>query len=365
MASLFPFILCGPESQSSKQNTDFCELEPEPLCEDLYGVGITSLIRDVNKLATARDDGFFCLRVSKVATTIVVLWLTIAMQVFMMVEFKLLVVQSSVHKIRTTYSQYEDFMYDGMVYVNGNGFSRGLPGFFKKERFADLPTHIDKEFLCSIPFSMPAFFIGVLLVWSFTVVTDIRHILFYADLLTIKTDTIESVMTMLEHRPDHMVVLRGLPLTFKAMLLLFIFLPRLILDIVLLWMGCRWLAATASFSDVLLNAMALEFILLLKDLVYTAVVPRQNQWEERTMLVPHHRTSQPSWRNSMLAFVWLVVVFLWVLLYVYRLQQVLPAYNWDVRVVCSDYIKELTSETNDKALPAAAHGHHFRVHRQR
>merc|ERR1712190_387168 len=112
-----------------------------------------------------------------------------------------------------------------------------------------------------------------------TVVIDLREVQFYADLMLIRTDTVDSVKGMLEEQEANTVVLRGLTMPFKAMLFFTIFLPRILIDLVLLWLGCRWLAATASFSDVLLNAIALEFILLLKDLVYNAVVPRRNQWE--------------------------------------------------------------------------------------
>jgi len=321
---------------------DAVQYDPEPLAEDLYGVSITSFIRDIRKLIIR--EGRLGLRLSRAAVTISLLWLTIAMQVFLMVEFKRLITQAFVHKIRWSYSEYELWMYDHETTLTANGLHRGVEGHFDPERFDSLPEHISKKFICSIPLSQPYYFACILMVWSFTVVIDMRQILFHANLMLILTATVDSAKDMLEEQ-DNTAILHGLTLPVKSMLALFIFLPRLFIDLVLLWLGCRWLLATCSFTDVLLNAMALEFILLLKDLVYNAVVPKRNQWETTTMLIPHKRKTAASWMTYMGAFAWFLVVICWVLLYMFVLQRVLPDYKWDVHTVCENYIEEISSLT--------------------
>jgi len=321
------------------------EFDPEPLTPDLYGVGITSLIRDVRKVALG--EGRCALRIAKAFTTVAVLCLTIAMQVFLMFEFKRLITQRSVHEIRLLYNDFEMWMYEDFTEITSSGFHRGIMGHFNADRFDDMPDHIDKEAICSTPLSQPYFFICILMIWSFRVVDDLRQLVFYMDLLLKRTDTISSVRDMLEeNKEDHTVVLRGLTLPFKALLLIFIFIPRLVIDLVLLWLGCRWLTATASFGDVLLNAIALEFVLLMKDLVYNAVVPKRNQWETGSMLVPHKRKAHLDWKGCMGAFAWLIIVIAWVLLYVFKFQQVLPDYRWDIHQVCESYIDKLTTLTS-------------------
>merc|ERR1712061_268244 len=118
--------------------------------------------------------------------------------------------------------------------------------------------------------------------------------------------------------------LNGLPQTMKWVLFCLMFLPRLIIDIALIWLGCRWLVATASFSDLLLNAMALEFLLVLKDLFYTAVVPHRDKLETRQMMIPSNKEDEPTYCGYLGSFVWIFVVLCWVYLYVQHLQQVLP-----------------------------------------
>lgn len=46
----------------------------------------------------------------------------------------------------------------------------------------------------------------------------------------------------------------GLTRPIKALLVASCILPRYFIDVYLLWLGCRWLAATPSFGDLLLNA---------------------------------------------------------------------------------------------------------------
>mmetsp|Transcript_71480 Transcript_71480/g.225836 ORF Transcript_71480/g.225836 Transcript_71480/m.225836 type:complete len:386 (-) Transcript_71480:65-1222(-) len=336
------------------------EYDPEPLTADLYGVGITSLIRDVRKAVTQKQD--LGLRMTKALVAVLVLWTTVVVQLFLISVFRVLVVRSAVHKVRVMYGEYEEWMYANHTKLTKYGYRRGLPGFFDRERFAHLPQDIDMDFICSMPLSQPRVFMCIIVVWTLTVVIDLRKVIFYTELLLVRQETIGSVQGMLEHRQDHTVLLKGLTLPFKAMLLLVIFIPRFVIDIMLLWLGCQWLAATTSFSTLLLKAAGLQFMLLFKDTVYDAVVPKRNQWETGTMLVPHRRKTHPSWTTYMGAFVWAVLAIAWAGAYVYHFQDVLPEYQWDLQAVCQDYIDEITSLVNGIELDRSSHIQHPAAH---
>ena len=49
-------------------------------------------------------------------------------------------------------------------------------------------------------------------------------------------------------------VVVGLTGALKAVLMASCIVPRYLINVYLLWLGCRWLAATPSFGDLLLNA---------------------------------------------------------------------------------------------------------------
>jgi len=343
-------LLPSSEEEEDKPE-DVIDEEPQPLDEDLYGVAITSLIRDLQRIFSKDKTTRVCLRATRATVTAALLIANITLQIYLITEFQQLVTRSFVHKIRTVYGHYERFMYDDMVRVTPNGFSRGDPGFFKPEKFKDLPESIGKDYICSIPLSQP-FFLGALLsIWSLTVVQDVRTIQSHATLLVWRTKNIDSMAGMLVQREGEATCeLEGLPLTMKALLAVFIFLPRLLLDLYLLWLGCRWLVATADFGDLLLNAIALEFILCLKDLVYNAVVPMRDRYETTTLLIRRNRPTHASWGHYLGAFLWLIVVVVWVTVYMLYLQAVLPDYQWDIATVCQAFIIESTSLVKVKEL---------------
>merc|ERR1719223_1783633 len=72
-------------------------------------------------------------------------------------------------------------------------------------------------------------------------------------------------------------IIYQLTMCVKALLSLLIFMPRIVINCILLWLGCRWLLATTSFSDLLLNAVALTFVLDLGQIFYHAAVPERNK----------------------------------------------------------------------------------------
>jgi len=117
-------------------------------------------------------------------------------------------------------------------------------------------------------------------------------------------------------------------------------LPRAALFGFLWWLGCRWLTATLSWSDLLLNGLALEFILNIDELLYKVMVPKTGQKEVQNLFVPHlfGKKDTRDCRNMFGIFALGIVSV--TMAYVYIIfQQVLPEYNWDVRDRCVLYLQ--------------------------
>jgi len=314
------------------------------LDEDLYGVSIASLLRDLRKIFLGH--GNFCLRLSRLMVTVSMLTSLVALQFYLVLEMKLKVTPESVRNIREMYDHFEEAMYPNHTILTPNNYSRGEDGFFDAGQFQHLSVEF-RDSICAIPLSHPVFFACILLIWTFTVVVDIRRLIFLVILFTHRVATVRSMHDIFLHddeekhgRPvrneDQKVVLSGLTPCVKASLLIFIFLPRLALDMVLLWLGCRWLTSTDNLQDVFLNAVALEFILCLKDLIYLAVIPMRNKVETQELLIPMDVSERANFKAYLGAFIWLLVACAWVPLYMFFLQGVLPDYKWDVRAICSE-----------------------------
>ncbi|CAE7515578.1 tpiA [Symbiodinium microadriaticum] len=54
-------------------------------------------------------------------------------------------------------------------------------------------------------------------------------------------------------------------------------LPRMIIACALCVMGCRWLTATDNLQEILVNGVALEFVISLESILYAVVVSGRNK----------------------------------------------------------------------------------------
>merc|ERR1719183_2889565 len=127
----------------------------------------------------------------------------------------------------------------------------------------------------------------------------------------------------------------------KVGLTLLTFVPRLGVTLYLLWVGCRWLLATNAFADLILNAVALEFILLIKETLYTSLMPTRSHLDLTvTKIVPYPDHITSAWYNFVNSLFLLVISLAWVICYMKYWQQVLPGYQWDVHDVCVEFVKE-------------------------
>merc|ERR1712107_566959 len=94
-----------------------------------------------------------------------------------------------------------------------------------------------------------------------------------------------------------------------------------------------------GFADLILNAMALEFVLLIKELLYSTMVPKRIATDlENTKMLPEQRKFNANLFQMFEVIFWFCITWGWVLIYMYHLQIVLPQYNWDVRDACAGYL---------------------------
>jgi hypothetical protein len=167
--------------------------------------------------------------------------------------------------------------------------------------------------------------------------------------LVLSTPTIENMKESCEETPetgDEAVIVVGLTTVVKVLIVILILIPRFIVSCVLLWLGCRWLCGTMGFSDILQNAVCLEFILMLKNIFYTTMAPHHNKVETRnTLVLPSQNKQSPNPSAYLGAFAWGILSLLWVFLYIEVFQQVLPEYNWDIHDACEDYLTSIESAT--------------------
>mmetsp|Transcript_61711 Transcript_61711/g.133707 ORF Transcript_61711/g.133707 Transcript_61711/m.133707 type:complete len:345 (-) Transcript_61711:123-1157(-) len=320
-----------------ESDSDVEELETENFGEDTYGMASVAIIRDLQRIQRQTGTKHKKMRLMRIVVSVLLLLVNIGLQIFLMKEIKRFVTAKAVHDIRDVYGTFEKTMYTE-TYLTIHGKPRGVSGY-NISKFSDL-TDEEHRHVCRIPFSQPAFFLVITSIWSLTVMGDIKATWLNFFRLIYKMPTIGNMENATKTQDSDEVVV-GLSRTVKALLCIFTIIPRFVIACILLWLGCRWLAATESFSDLLLNAVALEFILLMKDLLYNTLVPGRNKREtRRTTMDINYETNHPTIATFFGSFIWGFIVAAWVILYFYKLQRVLPDYKFDVHEACKEWIAQ-------------------------
>mmetsp|Transcript_16154 Transcript_16154/g.44672 ORF Transcript_16154/g.44672 Transcript_16154/m.44672 type:complete len:371 (+) Transcript_16154:82-1194(+) len=322
---------------------------------DTFGLSICSLVRDFYFLSKAK--GTVVNRWCRLLMSLGLLFMCVSIQVYLLSQVKRFVSAKAVHDVRLAYDSYERIMYDNHVTViSTQPFEerRGLGGksgpHFNVSRFSDLDDD-QQAAACRIPLSQPLFFWMVLFIWTLTCTAELRKSRDLYWSLVMNTRTTDSMANALEDEddiPGGPAVIAALTQGVKAAITILVVIPRVCITFYLIWIGCRWLLATNNFGDLILNSVALEFILCLKDVLYISLVSR------RSMLDLQNTTIQPLTKTepeSLLVFIgtvgWAAMAAGWVTVYmgfsygdihINGLQQVLRDYKWDVHDVCTSWI---------------------------
>jgi len=262
----------------------------------------------------------------------------------------------AVHDVREAYDKFEHVMYDGRTTVyttEPTTERRGIGGesgpYFNISKFDELNDD-EQASACCIPLSQPLFFWVVLYIWSLVCVCELRKTSDLFRSLVLQTEACETMADALleDNEDDKHFVVAKLTKQVKAALTLLVLLPRLGITCYLLWLGCRWLLATNNFTDLILNSVALEFVLHLKDVLHLSMVPRRSVLDlADTKIKPTTKNELESAKAFIGTLAWGLLAAVWVTCYmgfnffgyhVNGLQQVLREYNWDVHNVCRQWV---------------------------
>lgn len=346
-----------PDGVEDEETVDF--RDDDDLEEDAYCLAIALIIRDLQALAHGKCDRV--LRYARLAYSLGLIFFTVSLQIGVLVCTKLYVTPKQVADIRDSYSSYEQAMYGDHSYLNKNGKNRGVSGFFNASAFDSLGDDM-QEAICNIPLSQLTFISVVLLVWSVTCFSQLKKclenfmaVIFFADTINNMSDALSQSNDEVDSEASGsdagnqcneagiddgipVFVITGATLQIKVFLTIFVFIPDFCCTSYVLWLGSRWLVATNDFGNIISNAVALEFILMLKVIIYHALASSRNKRDLQ------HTALKPSWEREPAGYivyfstiVWAVLAVLWVKFYI-NFQQVLPDYKWDVHEVCSPWL---------------------------
>jgi len=305
--------------------------------EDIYGFALVSLVREASHIS--RKEGALAHRVLHIAVAILLLFANIALQAFLLAETWKFLDAKAVVAVRGAYDKYELGMYGGMesnTYLDKHYEHRGRPRFFELANFDMLSKEL-KDQICGIPFAEPTLYLAVVLLWSLSCTAEIKKAVDLFLALVVYTPTVPTMAQALAKQgadKDGHCMLQGLTTTVKVVITYCILLPRFAISGFLLLFGCRCLAATPACSELVINVVALEFVLHLSRLCYIPIASAQGRADVRDLRL------RPAGHETLVEpLLWGLAALAWCIAYTFWLQQVLPDFRWDVHGPCRGYFK--------------------------
>jgi len=325
------------------------EYKAEPPQEGIYGMAVASLITDYRMFLLSMSGQKKARYGCRLFLALVCTGCTITLQCYLTMMTKIIVTPPAVRGLREAYSDFQVYLYDGHTYELSTGHQRGIAEFRNYSKPLDGMKQEEMEALCESPLAQPLFLAAILLVWTVTCLAYFRESMsFTTRMMSLKhTKSMKSKFVLEDEKNDkgndtgvHTVV--RVTVGVKIAILLIVQIPVLSMNLFLLWIGCRWLVATLGFGELLLNAIALEFVLNLHKIIYSAIVPYTMKLSLGNIQVPHSgtRTEMPNWWNMLSAFGLIIIATFWVIGYMFVFQHVLPDYQWDIAAPCQRYMAQ-------------------------
>jgi hypothetical protein len=320
------------------------------LYKDSYSVTLSCMIRDWRWLAVSSVDGsdVHCLRIFRLATSILLLIFTYGFQAWMLVDVERCLCAHTLHDVRTVYNTYQQHMYAGQV-TTVDGDVRGIDGYFNASLFHTMSAE-DQFSVCHISLGHMQMLVPVLVVWTLSVLWDLRKVCGVCYRVITCTRTVKDMAESLNFKnryctKDCEAVVVGLTFTAKYLILTVFTIPRVIMDILLLEVGARWLTAVTDFEDIVVDTLSLTFILQLPTLIWVLVPDRLQRETEGLLLLPPSEKEHPSFNAMLGLFDVLPLALVLVIMYVNFFQLVLVDFKWDVADVCGLYFAEFSSDS--------------------
>mmetsp|Transcript_92379 Transcript_92379/g.298557 ORF Transcript_92379/g.298557 Transcript_92379/m.298557 type:complete len:396 (-) Transcript_92379:244-1431(-) len=246
----------GDDEAGDGAEEGFCQAG---IPQDAYGAAVVAMVRDVPRLTSKDKAVDRQLAIWNCLFAFIVLAVNLVLQSFMLAYIYLYVVGSDVRQVQKLYKEFRQSMYTSS-------------GEFLQDKWV---LYEDRQDLCQITLWNRPFYYSILTCWNLVMLIEIRNTEeFIRDIL--RVPLVEDPKDMVKKAGDqeHCV---GLTWWTKVMVVGCTALPRLCTAIVLLWIGCEWLSATSQFEDLVMNTVAMNFIVEIDNLLFEGLLPRHQR----------------------------------------------------------------------------------------
>lgn len=328
-------------------------IESIDLPEDAYGASMFAIIYDARELMSETDHDAkpWWLNMYRLVYVMLVLLVNYMFQFLMLFWIFTYIVQPAVADVQRVYDQY-----------HAEFFS--VEGEFMHEVWNGRTTFDDARYkrnLCHVVFSRFTFLWFVLILWMTQMVIELRNnMTLTADLFHIAHCPNDKAEGMIQGTgggldetdadDDELHVVSLTPIV-RWTIVFSIVIPKLLIGFSLTVMGMMWLSSTQSFSDLILNSLALEFVVRIDDNLYSALIPEHFKTDMGRVKLVYEKKQKTlteeihdDWVEWRTATIWLVVIPSFVFVYLKLAQGmpilgVLPYFQNDIAEACAPYLE--------------------------
>merc|ERR1719329_347598 len=302
---------------------------------DAYGAAILAIVRDFQMVLLGRDAAFFLLQ-SVVSMGLIVV--NLILQLGMVYFIKTTIVGRKIFEVQREYARFHEAVFDSQ-------------GILQADLWDEFP---DKSRLCEVGPSNHLFYYVTLFIWIMNMLKELRKcFLLVADIHSVplcqdQRDMLEEELGDPGEASEISIVALTRPV--KLAMYILVCFPKTFICLVLMKEGMEWLTATTKFEDLVMNAVAMGFVLNIDELLYQVILPEEKKTEvedidfklpaQNCSAEEEKRRDKAVMRNDYRdSSFYVIFAVLFVYVYSHFLQNVLPASIDDVRKVCGVWMR--------------------------
>mmetsp|Transcript_41531 Transcript_41531/g.104357 ORF Transcript_41531/g.104357 Transcript_41531/m.104357 type:complete len:452 (+) Transcript_41531:707-2062(+) len=346
--------LRGFTSDLSGLNVDFSDLagqveragpdgdmrwgEESDVPEDVYGVAIVTIAKDITELIMRLRIGApLKLSLIRIGVALAMMAVNLVLQFGLVHYTRFYIANSSVRLVQSHFKHFRAHVYD-------------VTGEVNSAKWQQYPF---QDEICSIAMTERVFCYTILFLWTLTILNEVRTAQrIYTTVSSLPRCTLASDMLAFQDciQFEGRCCIVGLTRLARIALYLLVLLPKFAISFFLLHIGSRWLIS-GTFSDMILNSLALGFVIEIDDLLFMTVLPHgmQNQVRNTKFFVAEPKVQhlhevdkrhiQGYKRTGCYMFFGLAYLFI----YMRYMQSVLPPDLEEVRKLCFGYLEKAQS----------------------
>lgn len=302
--------------------------------EDAYGAAMLALAKDLTDLVI--KERISMLTITRLSFPMVVLTVNLVLQFLCLFYINSFVVAPSVHHVQETYGRYHTLVWD----KNGK---------FLEERWNDegVYSQDEKSNLCQIAMTNQVFYYTVLLLWTVSSMHEIRTAQrLFGNIMRVPRAETLGDQIVVDNVDGSKITIRALKPIVRSLMIGIVVLPKIIISCCLMLLGMRWLSATTSFEELVMNAVSMTFVTQIDELLYHFALPAnyRNQVADInfSLDITPEEAERETWFSYVRSAFYCGLTFLIVHIYAEYIQDVLPNAVYKADENCIKWQKDNT-----------------------